>query len=290
MGRHLSTIGAGVVVAAWGLATAALAEVSGSCSHDGQRVALVDGVAWVEPAEPGDKDEAPRIRLALSTFVIDDGGVARAEDRQEAFRDQAFAKDDSARLELTVSGKVVTQQYLWISPGTNLSYGSGDVGHYSPGAARAGRLSGAYRFAPTDGQDLSCQVAFDVAMLGDVKDAPPLPGVPLPANGGAPGAAYLALNRALHAGDVEAMIRLMPADRAAELRAARDEPEFPRMIAFAQAISPEQVRITGGRQDGDQAWIDFTAVEDGKARVGTAEMKLEAGRWIMIQESTRDPN
>ncbi|OYX34682.1 MAG: hypothetical protein B7Y99_05135 [Caulobacterales bacterium 32-69-10] len=291
-----------MLLAAWGASTAARAAVEGACSHDGRRVALIDGVAWLEPRkaeaevadgiEDQDKPDAPPqppIRLSFASFPVDAADVARAEDREEAFRDQGFGADGGGRLELTVKDGAVTRQYLWMSPGVNLSYGSNQIGHYTPGAEQAGRVRGAYRFTPQDGQDLDCTVTFDLALLGDVADAPPLPGVPLPPDGGAPGAAYLALNRAIQAGDVDAMLRLLPADRAAELRKAQSSPEFAAMMAFAKAATPTQVHITGGRQDDDRAWVDFTAVEDGSPRVGVAEMKQQDGRWIMLVESTRDP-
>jgi hypothetical protein len=73
------------------------------------------------------------------------------------------------------------------------------------------------------------------------------------------------------------------------MQEARKEPDFAAQMAMAQAMSPSKVKITGGRQDGDRAWVEFTAVEADQPRVGTAEMKREGGRWIMVKESTRDP-
>jgi len=306
MGRRLAAIGVGVLAMGWA-DLAAAAPVSGYCTHPDRRISLVDGVAWLEPVEPEDEADAaeseaegedgaepeaapaPPIRLGLSSALLDAGDIARAEDREAAFRDQGWGQDQSGRLELTITEGAVRQQYLWMSPGTNLSYASSEVGRYQPGPDQPGRVRGTYRFTPDDGQDLTCEVSFDLAILGDVKDAPPLPGIALPADGGAPGAAYLEMNRALHAGDIETMLRMLPADRAAELRAARSSPDFPKMIAFAQAISPARVVITGGRQDGNRAWVEFTAVEEDQPRAGTAEMSFEGGRWIMMRESTRDP-
>lgn len=293
-----------LALAAFGLGllpAAAAAKVQGHCEYEGRHVALVDGAAWALPEEPEDdfddgyEDEEPTppagppLMLAFVTFAVDAGALARATDREEGLRDQSWEQDESARFELTVRGGVVGQQYLWISPGTNLSYSSNEVGHYVAGKAAAGRVAGTYRFAPEDGQALDCAVSFDLALLGDPKDAPPPPGTPLPAGGGEPGAAYLAMNKALHAGDFDAMLALMPADRAAMMQEARKEPDFAAQMALAQAISPTKVKITGGRQDGDRAWVEFTAVESDTPRVGTAEMKREGGRWIMVKESTRDP-
>ncbi|TNJ35774.1 hypothetical protein [Arenimonas terrae] len=284
------------------LPTLASARVEGHCEYEGRKVALVDGAAWAVPEDPEDDDDegyeddapevpsGPPLMLAFVTFAVDAGALARATDREDALRDQSWAQDESARLELTVEDGVVGQQYLWISPGTNISYSSNEVGQYKAAAGAKGRVSGEYRFTPEDGQELDCRVSFDLALLGDPKDAPPPPGTPLPPGGGEPGAAYLAMNKALHAGDFDAMLALMPADRAAMMRDARKDPDFAAQMALAQAMSPSKVKITGGRQDGDRAWVEFTAVEAGSPRVGTAEMVREGGRWIMLKESTRDPD
>lgn len=294
-----------LALAAFGLGlfpVLAAAKVQGHCEYEGRKVALVDGAAWALPEEPEDdfdegyEDEAteepsgPSVMLAFVTFEVDAGALARATDREEALRDQSWAQDESARLELTVEDGTVGQQYLWISPGTNISYSSNEVGHYKPGTGARNRVIGEYRFSPEDGQDLDCRVNFDLALLGDPKDAPPPPGVALPAGGGEPGAAYLAMNKAVQAGDFDAMLRLMPPERVAMMQDARKDPDFAAQMALMQAMSPTNVKISGGRQDGDKAWLEFTAVEAAQPRAGTAEMHREGGRWVLVKESTRDPD
>lgn len=294
-----------LALAAFGLGllpALAAAKVEGHCEYEGRRVALVDGAAWALPEafeddfDDGYEDDEPEapsgppVMLAFVTFGLDAGALARAADREDALRDQSWQQDESARLELTVENGVVGQQYLWISPGTNVSYSSNEVGHYKAGAAAKDRVSGEYRFSPEDGQDLDCRVRFDLALLGDPKDAPPPPGVALPAGGGEPGAAYLAMNKAVRAGDFDAMLKLVPPERAAMMQDARKDPDFAMQMAMVQAMAPTNVKITGGRQDGDKAWLEFTATEADSPRVGTAEMKREGGRWIMVKESTRDPD
>ncbi|MFY2763687.1 hypothetical protein [Arenimonas sp. MALMAid1274] len=275
------------------------AEVGGHCTYDGQRVTFVDGAAWPLPADDdagsGQDDEegappAPEYMLAFVTFQLDAGALARSGDREDALRDQSWEQDESARLELTLQDGVVTQQYLWISPGTNLSYSSGEVGTYTVGKAVANRLAGTYRFTPADGQDLTCSIDFDLPLLGDAANAPPPPGVALPAGGGDPGKAYLAMNAAMRAGDVDALAELMPPAQAAQLAKARNTPDFAAQLALMQAMTPADVRVLGGRQDGDRAWLEFSATEAGQPRRGTAELKRESGRWITVRESTRDPD
>lgn len=279
------------------VAGAAQAKVAGQCSYEGRKVALVDGSAWLLPVEAEDEDEyddgepapGPEVQLVFTTFKLDLGALQRAANREDAARDQSWEQDESARLQLTLQDGAITQQYLWISPGTNLSYSSSEVGHYTPGKAAAGQVAGQYRFSPEDGQDLDCELAFTVALLGDASKAPPPPGQPLPAGGGEAGKAYLALNAAMLAGDLDKLQALLPPGQAAEMKKSRNSPDFAAQLAMMQAMTPSKVRITGGRQDGDQAWLEFTAVEAGQPRAGTAEMARESGRWVLKRESTRDP-
>ena len=276
------------------------AGVSGHCTYEGVKHPVVDGLAWVEPVDPeedhdwdddGVPDEAvgPDTKLSFASFKLDAADIQRAEDRDSALQDQAFAQDDATKLQLTLApDKLVTAQYVWISPGTSLSYSSNEVGKidFKPGAK--GRVAGHYVYNDDDAEGPHCDVTFDITLIGTMAEAPPLPGQPLPADGGEPGKAYLALNKAMLAGDLDALAKLLPPDRAAEMQQARGTPEFEGMLAFIQAMTPKNVRIKGGRIDGDKAWIEFDAEEGEMLRSGTAEMVREVGRLRVEKESTRD--
>ena len=282
--------------------TDATAAVSGHCTYEGTRHALVDGIAWIEADElvahdwdedgVPDEPEPPDITLGFGSFTIDAGAVQRAEDRGDALRDQAFANDEATKVELTLSPEgLVTSQYLWISPGTNLSNSGSDVGKYTAKAGAKGHLAGHYTFADDDAEGPACDITFDIAQIGTVAEAPPpppLPGTPLPAGGGEPGKVYLALNRAVIAGDIDAIIKLLSPAKAAELQKARAQPELAQQMEFMQAMTAKNVKIVGGRIDGDLAWLEFEAEEGGAPRSGTVEMKREDGIWRVLTESTRD--
>jgi hypothetical protein len=305
MSRTALSVALATVLFAWG--HPAFAAVSGHCTYVDEdssaisksgRHSLVDGVAWVvvEEEEQSDDEFAvdgprqPYILLVLTTFMVDGGAVQRATDREDAMRDQSFAADDAAKLELTLSpGTGVTSQYLWISPGMNLSNSSSaGVGEYTPKAVGKDRIAGTYHFVDEDDGQPECQVTFDVPLLGSVADAPPLPGKPLPADGGEPGKLYLALNRALLAGDLDALEKLLPPEDAADLRKSRTQPDFPAQLAMMQALTAQKVRLKGGRIDGDKAWIEFDAEEGGMPRSGTVEMARVDGKWRVLKESTWD--
>ena len=299
MGRAASTV---ALATALGLICAnAHAGVSGHCTYKGEKHALVDGAAWVLPEDPdedhdwdddGVPDEAvgPDVEMGFASFKIDAGALQRAEDRDDALMDQAFANDGSTKLELTMApDKLITQQYLWISPGTNLSYSSNEVGTFVLKSATKGRLVGTYRYADDDDPDgPACELDFDIPLLGTIAEAPPMPGQPLPADGGEPGKVYLALNKAMLAGDLDALATLLPPEQAAEMQKSRATPEFAQQLLFIQAMTPKNVKLKGGRIDGDKAWLEFDGVEGDALRSGTAEMVRENGRWRVVSESTRD--
>jgi hypothetical protein len=101
-------------------------------------------------------------------------------------------------------------------------------------------------------------------------------GQPLPAGGGAPGAAYAAYLEALKSGDIAALRKAVSADRAKSM----DSPEFPKTLKMVQVMQPENVKVTGGTLDGATAMLDATA----KDSTGTITMRLEGGAWKVAFE------
>ncbi len=280
-------------------AAQARAGVTGYCSYEGKQHPLVAGAVWEKPVDPDDADDAadsedgappqPELMLAFTSFAFDAGGLQRAAKRDDALQDMAFSHDGSAKLELTLRiGEGVSQQYLWISPGSNLSYSGSQVGKYQAKGAPAGRMAGHYHYASDDKEGPACDIEFEVPIIGDQAHAPPLPGQPLPAGGGEPGKAYLALNKAMLTGDVDALAKLLAPAQAAEMQKARNTPEFGQQLLMMRAMTASKVRIKGGRIDGDHATLEFDGEEGGEPRSGTVEMTRVDGRWTVVKESTRD--
>jgi hypothetical protein len=279
--------------------TAFATGVSGHCTYEGEKHALVDGIAWVmvddevhDYDEDGVPDDPvpPDIQIAFGTWTIDAGDVQRAENRTDALRDQAFANDTATKVLLTLSPEgVITQQMIWISPGTNLNTASNVVGTYEARAGASGRLAGHYAYTDEDAEGPTCDITFDIAQIGERADAaaPVLPGEPLPANGGAPGKALLALHRAVQAGDADAIIAALPADKAEGFRTLRASPDYAEQLAAQQAMTATNVTVTGGRIDGDQAWVEFEGELGGEPSRGVAEMERVDGKWVVRTESTR---
>lgn len=116
------------------------------------------------------------------------------------------------------------------------------------------------------------------------------PGTPLPADGGAPGLALLAYVQAIHSGDFDAMVAHAPAAKAERYRKAQAAGETEKLLNLARKFTPKEIAITGGRQDGTQAWVEFSGKLEGQAKAGTGTMKLDNGRWVLEKIKTRDPD
>jgi hypothetical protein len=113
------------------------------------------------------------------------------------------------------------------------------------------------------------------------------PGIPLPADGGAPGLALLAYVQAIHSGDFDALVAHAPAAQAERFRKAQAAGETEKLLNLARKFTPTDIVITGGRQDGDQAWVEFSGQLEGQARNGEGTLKLDNGRWLLEKISSR---
>ncbi len=134
----------------------------------------------------------------------------------------------------------------------------------------ATRIAG--RFTANGGVALS----FDLPITGKVMERP---GTALPADGGEPGKVLLARMAAVHAGDLDELIANSPPDQAQEMRQAVANGEAEQLLAMAKLFTPTDITVTGGHQDGDTAWVDFTGKESGGKVTGVAKLLRVDGRW-----------
>lgn len=124
---------------------------------------------------------------------------------------------------------------------------------------------------------------FDLAISGDKLERP---GKKLPADGGEPGKVLLARIAAIHDGDMDELIANTPPDQAEEMRQAIASGEAEQLMAMAKLFTPTDIRILGGHQDGDTAWIDFTGTESGAKVTGVGKLRRSGGRWQVESVST----
>jgi hypothetical protein len=273
---------------------AAQAGVTGKCTLKGKPLAFVDAYAAMAPDPFEEKQKVPMLWFA--TKPLDHGLLARAKpgDIDDAVTEQAFDLDSATmELRLDAAGKVVEGLQLYVPPGNNRSLSSNEVGKLQLKAPMSARASGS--FVLGDDEDLKCELRFDIPIGG--KAAPAVAaaapagkawGAALPAGGGEPGKAYLAMHRATLAGDVEAMLKLATKARGDEMRKARSQPDFAKMVKLIQAFEPSETQVVSGRADASRAELQVAGKDsDGGAMTGDVSLLLEAGQWKIEKVSTR---
>jgi hypothetical protein len=107
-----------------------------------------------------------------------------------------------------------------------------------------------------------------------------LRGDPLPKGGGAPGKAYLALNKAVRAGEIAKVKKLVSAER----RASMDDPDFPKMFELIKMMAPAKVTIVSGVSDGATATLEVEGEDGGNKTKGKVHLILEEKNWVVSSE------
>lgn len=265
------------------------AGVGGQCTYEDTTLVFVDGYAALAPDPFEENQKLPT--LWFTTRAMDHAALAAAkpDEVDDAIMDQVF-DTDSAKLELRfdTAGKLIEGLQLYVPPGNNRSLSSNEVGKLQLKLPMVNRASG--RFVLDDDDKMKCDLQFDIPMAGKGPPpaAPKLWGAALPAGGGEPGKVYLAMHRATLAGDVEAMLKLAKKEKADQMRAARNDPEFPKMLEMIKAFEPAQVRIVSGRADATRAELQIDGKEsDGAAMTGTVKLVKEGGAWKIENVSTK---
>jgi hypothetical protein len=151
---------------------------------------------------------------------------------------------------------------------------SGTMGHVHAPRIEGNRLLGHYlSFTDLFGSSVVIDLAFDAELWQAPK------AMPLPADGGAPGAAYLALVKAIHAGDRAAIQAAQPKDRP-----ALDDSDWARLLPRMQAMMPKQPKISGGKLYGDSAILSVS--DAGSKEPASAEMAREGERWVLVRSTS----
>lgn len=107
-------------------------------------------------------------------------------------------------------------------------------------------------------------------------------GKPLPADGGEPWKAYLAYYKALDAGDLAALKKLIIAENVKDM----DKPEFKEFFPMMKSMHAKEIKFVGGNSDGKTATIQATGKDpSGKASKGTITMVLENKEWKLKDDA-----
>jgi hypothetical protein len=114
-------------------------------------------------------------------------------------------------------------------------------------------------------------------------------GKALPAGGGEPGQAYLALQAARLKSDFTTMAKLMDDLNAAELREMQKDPDFKATFANMLKQVPRALQVTGGLIDGNNAFLQSQGKRpNGSAMHASVYMVKENGTWKLAEELAKD--
>ena len=114
---------------------------------------------------------------------------------------------------------------------------------------------------------------------------PPYLGTLLPADGGEPGKVYRAYSAALGNGDVEAMTKLMPKERADEILAHRKDANFQPIMKFMQGSAIKDPKFDKSYVNGDKATLSASGKNQSGADTDTTvSMVKEGGAWRVANE------
>lgn len=127
---------------------------------------------------------------------------------------------------------------------------------------------------------------FDLTFSAPLSDpdAPTIIGSPLPAEGGAPGQAYLTWTKTIHAGDMEMLKSIMTAEMAAQFDGVSPE-ETRKEIAFMQDMTPTDNKIIGGSSDGKTAVLQTEGLIDGEPVAVEVTMTKMGDVWVLTNVS-----
>jgi hypothetical protein len=114
-------------------------------------------------------------------------------------------------------------------------------------------------------------------------------GQPLPAGGGEPGQAYLALHAARLKSDFTTMAKLMDDLNTAELHEMQKDPDFKAGFANMLKHVPRTLKVTSGLIDGNNAMLRSQGKRpDGSATEASVYMVKEDGAWKLAEEIAKD--
>ena len=265
------------------------AGVTGQCVYEGKKLVFVDAYAALAPDPFEEKLKVPM--LWFTTVALDRAALAKADSDEidDAVTEQTMDLH-SVKLELRLdaAGTVVEGLQFYQPPGSNRSVSGNDVGELKLKAPVGARASG--HFALTDDEDLKCDVEFDLPIAGKGPPAPAAKpwGTALPKGGGEPGAVYMAMHKATLAGDIDAMLKLASKEQGDQMRKARSEPDFPKMLELIKLLEPAQVSVVSGRADDTRAELAIAGKDsDGATITGEVKLIREGGAWRIAKVSTK---
>lgn len=223
-------------------------------------------------------DQSDVIVVAISNGSFRDEWIGTFVDRKRAI-EQRFKDRDTAvvYLEFKPDGGYRGHQFHFKS-GNGCGYCGGNMGVTSTVKVAGGKIAGTLKLK--DG-DKVANVKIDAKIVPDDF------GAPLPANGGAPGEAYMAYHKALVANDPKALRPTLSKENGKYLDdAIKRGKTAAGMKIFTKDHPDESVKIVRGWSKGDQAVLLIAGETKILRLVGEAVMVRENGKWLVDEELT----
>ena len=229
--------------------------------------------------DQGHDDDGAQTFVYLGDFPLDAAKVAAAFDPEDEVR--AELGDHAGgyvRVCISADGSECGMFYMRKQPDD--SFNVGGYGTFALTRQDAGHVAGTWMLKEPESffdQTYDFDLHFDVAVT-------PLPGKPLPADGGEPGAAYRAWLAALAKGDVAALRKLVDSEHAYRFP-EDDASQVKESIKDSRDGAPLQADIARGLVDGDRAvlWVEGTDRDDIRRR-GRVLMLREEGAWHFAED------
>ena len=275
--RHVGLLGL-VLVVAWCLSpVSAAAQTSGSLTVGGDTVKPTSAVAiWSESTAMWDKG-AKILQIYMAPSVISTDGLATALDPDESLR--YGIEGDYVVLTLDEKG-AFSMIYAYIYEGSkNYGFNEGVVTLEKLGPdAVVGRVDSEGKKSLGD-----TPITFDLRFSAPIM--PPQPtGTDLGADGGAPGAAYLAFLDALRKGDSAALVKLAEKEWAENL-AGTPEEYRQYTLDSAKESAPQEMAVTGGEMFDGYAFLNVAGKDwMGDKVEGKVKMVLDGDTWRFAED------
>ena len=223
-------------------------------------------------------DQADVIIVAISNGSFRDDWIGTFHDRKRAIGKRFEDRDTAVvYLEFKPDGAYRGHSFFFKS-GNGCGYCGGNMGVTSTVKVAGGKIAGTLKLK--DGEKVA-DVKIDTRILDDDH------GAPLPANGGAPGEAYLAYHKALVANDPKALRPTLSKDNGKYLDDAIKRGKTAQgMRIFTKDHPDASVKIVRGWSKGDQAVLLIAGETAILRLVGEAVMVRENGRWLVDEELT----
>jgi hypothetical protein len=259
-----------------GLATGAGAdEIKGTFQFGSIRFTPKDALAYrVEGTEPGKSTTV----VILSDFTIDRAAALAAIDTAAGVMGQIFLQQSGNAVFVTLAteGRCGVSGFFEGSR----SVGLGEGFTATTKTAASSRIAGS---CATEKPGKMFDDAYEFRLTWDV----PITTIPRPtalgAGGGEPGAAYVALVKAIQAADYPTARRHLPDHQLpAKAPAAAEAKDYFHGLALNY---PKTAKVTGALVKGDLARVDIEGVQyEGRKIKGPVSMQKAAGVWRVIDQ------